>query len=289
MITDTIRSLISQKSPLLLPVAHDALTAHLIELAGFRAYSIGGFGLAGCRYMLPDIGIASFGEMAAGVRDIMMGSALPVLVDADDGYGDIKNTARTVEVYEAMGVAGIILEDQVNPKRCGHMAGKSVVALEAAVRKLEVALATRRSSDFFIVARTDALSVHGIEEAIRRGRLYAETGVDAVYVEAPESRQEIALIAERWSGKTLLVINMGEAGRTPILPAGELADMGYTIIAYPSTLLLRVITAIREGLQVIKDQNFDRQSQLLSFSEFSQIFGIAKWNELENCFRDREG
>jgi len=284
MTKKTIQSLITEGCPLLLPVAHDALSAHLIELAGFPAYSIGGFGLVGCRYMLPDIGLASFGEMTAGVRDIMMGSSLPVLVDADDGYGDIKNTARTVEVYESMGVAGIILEDQVNPKRCGHMGGKSVVTTEAAAKKLEVALATRQSSDFFIVARTDALSVHGIEEAIQRGHRYAETGVDAVYVEAPTSRNEIEIIAKELSGETQLVINMAEAGKTPLVPASELADMGYSIIAYPSTLLLRVITAIREGLQMIKDQNFDQGAQL-TFSEFTQLFGSDKWSELENRFK----
>ncbi len=287
MTKKTIQSLITQKCPLLLPIAHDALSARLIELAGFPAYSIGGFGLAGCRYMLPDIGLASFGEMAAGVRDIMTGSSLPVLVDADDGYGDIKNTARTVEVYESMGVAGILLEDQVNPKRCGHMGGKSVVSSEAAVKKLEVALTTRKSSDFFIVARTDALSVLGIKEAIRRGHRYAETGVNAVYVEAPTSSNEIEIIAKELSGETLLVMNMAEAGRTPLIPANELADMGYSIIAYPSTLLLRVITAIREGLQVIKDQNFTQGTQL-SFSEFTRFFGIEKWDELENSFRETE-
>ncbi len=287
MIKNTIQALVTEGCPLLLPIAHDALSAHLIELAGFSAYSVGGFGLVGCRYMLPDIGLASFGEMTAGVRDIMMGSSLPVLVDADDGYGDIKNTARTVEVYESMGVAGILLEDQVNPKRCGHMGGKSVVTAEAAVKKLQVALATRQSSDFFIVARTDALSVHGVQEAIRRGHRYAETGVDAVYIEAPTSRNDIEIIAQELSGETLLVMNMAEAGKTPLIPANELADMGYSIIAYPSTLLLRVITAIREGLQVIKDQNFDQGTQL-TFAEFTQLFGSDKWDELENSFRENE-
>ncbi|MDX1478587.1 MAG: isocitrate lyase/PEP mutase family protein [Saprospiraceae bacterium] len=287
MTENTIRSLVARQRPLLLPVAHDALSAHLIESAGFQAYSIGGFGLIGCRYRLPDIGLASFGEMAAGVREIMMGSSIPVLVDADDGYGDIKNTARTVEVYEVMGVSGIILEDQVSPKRCGHMAGKSVVAAEAAVKKLKVALASRQSKDFFIVARTDALSVHGIEEAIRRGRMYAEAGADAVFVEAPASRQEIETIAADLSGEVPLVINMAEAGRTPILPAEELAEIGYSIIAYPSTLLLRVIAGIRDGLQAIADQEFGQQSQM-SLGEFAQIFGIDKWNALEDRFRGRD-
>src|SRR6266436_10158496 len=150
----TWKELLAGREPLLLPCAHDALSARLIERAGFAAYSVGGYALVGARHALPDIGLVGLGEMSAGVRDIMAASSLPVLVDCDDGYGDVKNVARTVAAYEAMGVSAVFIEDQRAPKRCGHMAGKSVIEAEAMARKLAAAAAARRSRDFFIVART---------------------------------------------------------------------------------------------------------------------------------------
>src|SRR5215467_9192884 len=164
----TWKELLARGEPLLLPCAHDALSARLIERAGFSAYSIGGYALVGARHALPDIGLAGFGEISAGVRDVVAGSSLPVLVDCDDGYGDVKNVAATVAAYEAMGVSAVFIEDQRAPKRCGHMAGKDVIAAEAMAAKLAAAVAARRSRDFFIVARTDARAVHGLDDALRR-------------------------------------------------------------------------------------------------------------------------
>ena len=161
------RELLGEPDPLLLPCAHDALSARLIERAGFKAYSIGGFPLVGARYGLPDIGLVGLGEMAAGTRDIVEASGLPVLVDGDHGYGDAKNVARTIRTYEAMGVAAIFIEDQVAPKRCGHMAGKDVVPTAVMEEKLRAAAAAREK-DTFLLARTDARAVHGLDEALRR-------------------------------------------------------------------------------------------------------------------------
>ena len=168
----TWKELLAGGEPLLLPCAHDALSARLIERAGFRAYSIGGYALVGARHALPDIGLVAYGEMSAGVRDIMAGSRLPVLIDGDDGYGDVKNVVHTVAGYEAMGASAIFIEDQRAPKRCGHMAGKSVIETEAMARKLRAAVAARRSTDLFIIARTDARAVFGLDEALRRGEVY---------------------------------------------------------------------------------------------------------------------
>ncbi len=283
MMNRTIAELLREESPLVMPAAHDALSARLVEKAGFRAYGIGGFALAGVRYGLPDVGLMSFGEAAAGVRDVMMGTRLPVLVDADDGYGDVKNVTRTVETYEAMGVAGIVLEDQRSPKRCGHMAGKSVIDADEMARKLEAAVAGRSSGDFFLVARTDARAVHGLDEALRRGRLYLETGVDALFVEAPESKEEMATVGKSFDAP--LVVNMAEGGRTPILPPAELARLGFSIIIYPATILMRQIEATERALEALKSGRMEPPAGAMDFRSLTALLGLERWARVD----DRKG
>ncbi len=278
----SLKSLVHNSKPLLLPIAHDALSARLIEHAGFDAYSVGGFALAGCQYGLPDVGVLSFAEMVSAVRNIMMGADLPLLVDADDGYGDLKNVVRTVETYESMGVSGIVLEDQRSPKRCGHMQGKDVVEASAAAAKLTAAVAARRNEDFVIVARTDSLAIHGLEDAIQRAELYADTGVDVVFVEAPRTVDEIKAIADRLAHKIPVLINMGEGGRTPILDPKTLGGMGYSVIVYPSTILNRVVRAIQEGLEVISEGRFKAEEKPMTVKDLAQLFNIDKWIEIDS-------
>jgi 2-methylisocitrate lyase-like PEP mutase family enzyme len=282
MTVKTIRQLLDEEKPLLLVVAHDALSARLIELAGFRAYTIGGFALVGVRYGLPDVGVASFGEIAEGVRDVMRGSSLPVIVDGDNGYGDVKNITRTVETYEEMGVAGIVFEDQTSPKRCGHMAGKDVVNLEQAERKLRAALAARKNPDFFIIARTDARAVHGLDDALNRGKRFLEIGVDSVFVEAPRSVEELRIIGRSFDAPIL--VNMAEGGLTPILPPEELAQMGFSIIVYPASLLFRVTRAMQDALAAIKAGKLEPQPKPVTFEEITNIFGISKWVTIDDQF-----
>lgn len=282
MAQKTIHQLLKEEKPLVLVAAYDALSARLIELAGFQAYTIGGFALVGVRYGLPDVGLASFGEIVEGVRDIMRGSDLPVLVDGDDGYGDVKNVTRTVETYEAMGVAGIVFEDQVSPKRCGHMAGKSVVSLEQAERKLMAALAARKSSDLFIVARTDALAVHGLDDALNRAKRFLNIGVDCVFIEAPRSVEEMKVIGRSFNAPIL--VNMAEGGLTPILPPEELGEMGFSIIVYPASLLLRVTRAIQDALIAIKAGKMEPQPTPVTFKEITDIFGLPKWAAIDDRF-----
>ena len=277
----SLKALINDVKPLLLPIAHDALSARLIEHAGFNAYSVGGFALAGCQYGLPDVGVLSFAEMASAVRNIMMGSDLPILVDADEGYGDRKNVVRTVETYESMGVSGIVLEDQRSPKRCGHMQGKEVVEAEAAADKLRAAVAARRDDDFVIVARTDALAIHGLEDALQRAELYAETGVDVVFVEAPRTVEEIKAVADRLAHKVPVLINMGEGGRTPILDPQTLGDMGFSVVVYPSTILNRVVRAIQDGLEVISEGRYKADEGQLTVKDLARLFNIDKWIEID--------
>lgn len=282
MTKKTIQQLLGEEKPLLLVVAHDALSARLIELAGFRAYTIGGFALVGARYGLPDVGVASFGEIVAGVGDIMRGSNLPVIVDGDDGYGDVKNITRTVETYEEMGVAGIVFEDQTNPKRCGHMVGKKVVSLEQAELKLRAALASRKSPELFIIARTDARAVHGLDDALNRARRFLEIGVDSVFVEAPRSVEELGIIGRSFDAPIL--VNMAEGGLTPILTPEKLARMGFSIIVYPASLLFRVTRAMQDTLAAIKAGKLEPQPNPVTFKEITDIFGISKWATIDDQF-----
>lgn len=276
------RQLLHEEKPLRLVAAHDALSAQLIERAGFRAYTIGVFGLVGARYRLPDVGVASFGEIAEGIRDTMRGSSLPVMVDGDDGYGDIKNVTRTVETYEDMGVAAIVFEDQTNPKRCGHMAGKSVVSVEDAKRKLYAALAARKNPDLFIIARTDARAVHGLEDALKRGEEFLKLGVDGLFVEAPQSIEELEIIGRSFN--VPLIVNMAAGGRTPILPPEELANMGYSIVLYAGTLLFRIAKAMQDTLLAIKEGKSEPEDWSLTFKEMTDIFGLPKWSAVEDKF-----
>jgi 2-methylisocitrate lyase-like PEP mutase family enzyme len=282
MLKRSIHDLLSEENPLIVPIAHDALSAKLIEVAGFNAYSVGGFALAGVRYCLPDVGLTSFGEFVAGVRDIMMGSSLPVIIDGDDGYGDVKNVTRTVQTYEAMGVAGLVLEDQTNPKRCGHMAGKSVVSLEVATRKLEAALAARSNPNFFICGRTDARAVNGLDDAIARAKRFVEVGVDAVIVEAPQSIEELKRIGS--SIDAVQFANMAEAGRTPILPPDQLKAMGFSIIVYPGTLLLRVIKTMQDALKDLRAGTLQLPEGTMNFQQLTELLGLPKWREIDEKF-----
>src|SRR5437762_931998 len=179
------KSLLERHAPVQLPAAHDALTAKLIERAGFSAYQIGGFALTGARHGLPDIDLTRFAEQAAGVRDIVAACSLPVLVDADDGYGDAKNVTHTVRFYEAMGASALFIEDQVSPKRCGHLSGKKVIPAEVMDEKIRAAVAARQNKSFFLVARTDAREPEGLDSALKRAERYLKAGADGIYVEAP--------------------------------------------------------------------------------------------------------
>ena len=278
----TFGQLLQEEKPLPLVAVHDALSAQLVERAGFKAYSIGVFGLIGCRYLLSDVGIASFGEIAEGIRDTMRGSSLPVLVDGDDGYGDVKNVTRTVEVYEEMGVAGIVFEDQTNPKRCGHMAGKSVVSIEQAKQKLEAALAARKDPDLFIIARTDARAIHGLDDALRRGEEFLKLGVDGLFVEAPQSIEELEIIGRSFDAP--LIVNMAAGGRTPILPREELARMGFSIVLYAGTMLFRAARAMQETVASLKKGEIEPDNYYLTFQEMTDIFGLPKWAAIDDKY-----
>jgi len=278
----TWKELLDREQPLLLPCAHDALSARLIERAGFTAYSIGGFALVGSRYGIPDIGLAAFGEISAGIRDIMAATSLPVMVDGDTGYGDVKNVAHTIEGYEAMGASSIFLEDQAAPKRCGHMAGKDVIPAADMVAKIKAAVGARRNKDFFIIARTDARAVHGLEEALRRGEQYLRAGVDGIFIEAPQTVKELEIIGAAFKGAPQLA-NMLDDGRTPVLPPNELKAMGFAMAAYPTTVIFRVARTIERALNDIRAGR-PPSNDGVNFAEFKDITNYDEWVRIEDAY-----
>jgi len=277
----TWKQLLARGEPLLLPAAHDGLCARLIERAGFSAYTIGGYALVGSRYALPDVGLVGFGEMSAGMRDIMSASSLPVLVDGDDGYGDAKNVARTIQGYEAIGASAIFIEDQKAPKRCGHMAGKDVIDADTMVAKLRAAVAARQSSDLFIIARTDARAVHGLDEALRRGERYLAAGADGIFIEAPQTVAELERVGRAFSGVPQIANMLEGGGRTPLLPPKELYGLGFAMVAYPTSLIFRVARAIETALADLKAGRPANNGAGVDFEAFKEIVSLARWADVE--------
>jgi 2-methylisocitrate lyase-like PEP mutase family enzyme len=277
------KELLQREKPLLLPCAHDALTARLIERAGFTAYAIGGYALVGARYAIPDIGLVGFGEMSAGIRDIISATNLPVMVDADNGYGDVKNVSRMVRSYEAMGVSALFIEDQTTPKRCGHMAGKNVIDAAEMVAKIRAAVAARRDN-IFIVARTDARAVHGLDEALRRGEIYLEAGADGLFIEAPETVEELAKVGRTFQGVPQIANMVEGGGQTPVLPQKELYRLGFSMVTYPTTVLFRAARMIEDALSDIRAGRATAAGGLVDFATFKDIVGYRDWAQVEDTF-----
>ena len=280
----TWRKALEESAPLILPVAHDALTARLIELAGYPAYQIGGFALVGSRFAYPDIDLAQFGENSAVMRDTIAASSLPVLVDADDAYGDAKNVTRVVQGYEAMGASAIFLEDQQAPKRCGHMLGKKVVPAEVHAGKIRAAVAARHDPETFIMARTDALAPLGLDEALRRAELYLKAGADGVYIEAVETAEQLQKVGQRLRGVPLATSILEGGGRTPWVAPKDLYALGYTMLLYPSTVIFRVTRAIQRAVAELKAGCPMRAEESVTFREYEEILGLPQWAALEDEF-----
>ena len=283
----TWRQALQESAPLRLPAAHDALTARLIELAGYPAYQIGGFALVGSRFAYPDIDLSHYGENSAVMRDIIAASSLPVLVDADDGYGDVKNVTRVVQGYEAMGASAIFLEDQLAPKRCGHMAGKRVVSAEAHVGKIRAAVAARHNSETFILARTDARGPLGLDEALRRADLYVKAGADGVYVEALENIQELELTARALRGVPLATTILEGGGRTPWIDPKQLKALGYSMVLYPTTVIFSLTRAIQKALDGLKSGRPMPPEDAVTFEQYEDLLRLPEWTRTENEFMGR--
>ena len=280
----TWRQVLRESAPLLLPVAHDALAARIIEVAGYPAYQIGGFALVGSRFAYPDLDLAQFGENSAVMRDTIAASSLPVLVDADDAYGDVKNVTRVVQAYEAMGASAIFLEDQQAPKRCGHMLGKKVIPAEAHAAKLKAAAAARRNPDTFIMARTDALAPLGIDEALRRAELYMQSGADGVYVEAVETTEQLERVGKTLHGIPLATSILEGGGRTPWKDPKDLHALGYSMILYPTTVIFRVTRAIQKAVEDLRAGRPMPMDDAVTFEAYESMLRLPQWADLEDYF-----
>jgi 2-methylisocitrate lyase-like PEP mutase family enzyme len=279
----TFRQLVASERPLVLPGAHDAISARLIERAGFKAYFIGGFPLVGARYGVPDIGLLALGEIGSGIRDIMSACDLPVLVDCDNGYGDVKTVVHAINFYERLGAQAVFFEDQVSPKRCGHIAGKRLLNPEQMEANIRAAAENRVNSDTFIIARTDAREVYGLDEALRRGERYARAGADALFIEAPTSVEEMRTIGGAFDVPQLA--NMLEGGRTPLLRPSELEDLGFRIVIYGISPLMHAVRAMQEVLSSLSKGDISFAGGGVGFEEYKSIVGFEQWADIENRYQ----
>ncbi len=286
----SLRALHRTQQPLVSPLAHDALSARLIEQAGFKTFNVGGSALLAARHALPDLGIAGFGEMLAGIRDIVAASQRPCLVDADDGYGDVKSVTHTIQGYEAAGVAGAILEDQSREgKQPGATSARNVVPIAAMSQKLQAAMQARRSADFVVIGRTDAFGAQGMDEALRRAEHFLRLGADGVFVSGLKTPEDYARVGKALKGSwNAAAIFEGTA--TPWLLPRELHDMGFSQIAYPNVLIGRVAHALEIGLARLRklaegdSSAFADGSQELALKGLANALRIDSWNELDNGF-----
>ena len=283
---DDLRARLATGEPVLMPGVWDAISARLSEQAGFDTVFLSGYCVSGTLLGLPDFGYLTQGEMAEVARRVCR--AVPetmVVVDADTGYGNPLNTIRTVELWEQAGATGMFIEDQVWPKKCGHMAGKGVVPRDEWLAKLRAAVESRES--IFVTARTDARAALGLEEACERARLADELGVDAVFVEAPESVDELEAIAEALPG-CIRVANMIEAGKTPLLTPAQLHDLGFDLIVSPLTSLFSFTRAVTDTLTILRDEGSLRAhlGRLVTFDDFNELVDLDGHYQREARFRE---
>lgn len=273
--------------PVQLPVAHDALTARLIELAGFDAYQIGGYALSGATHAIPDVDLEKFGEKKFSAEWIMQASPLPVLVDIDDGYGDVKNVTRTVQEYIRLGASAIFMEDQKPPKKCGHMDDKKVVDTPIMLQKIKAAVSAREHNDFFILARTDAIDPEGIDNAIERAKAYLDAGADGAYLEGPKTVEELEKIGKALKGVPLATSILENGGKTPWLSPKDLGSMGYSMILYPTTVIFQVTKTIGKALHQLKDGKPMTAAQGVNMDQFMEIVDLPYWKAIEEEFEDK--
>ncbi len=280
-----LRELLSAPRPLVAPGAYDALSARLVEQAGFDVVYMTGFGTTASLIGRPDVGLLTGAEMADNARRIAAAVDVPVIADADTGYGNAINVVRTVQLYEQAGIAGIQLEDQVMPKKCGHMSGKAIIGADEMAGKLRAAVEARRDPDLVIIARTDAVATHGVDEAISRARAYAEAGADLLFVEAPTSEADIERVATELRGVAPLLFNWAEGGRTPPLSLQRIGELGFSLVIYPIGTLLAATAGMRALLASLEADGVPALDGLPTFEEFTGLIGLREVQDLEQRFR----
>jgi len=283
--TTVLRRLLKQEEALLAPGCFNALSARLVEQAGFKAIYISGAAVAGNFLGYPDIGLTTMSEVLENARNIVRVTNLPVICDADTGFGNAINMMRMVREFEEAGLAGIQIEDQVMPKKCGHTEGKLLISKAEMVQKVKAAVDARQDTDFVLVVRTDAIAVNGLEDALDRGLAYQEAGADIIFVEAPRTLEEMHRVCR--TIKAPLLANMVEGGgKTPILPLQELQEMGYKLVIYPVSAHMAAIKAMQALLAILKRDGTTAAyaSQMASFPEMFEVVGRSHFTALERKY-----
>ena len=280
--TTRFRNLMKKPGCIVAPGVADSLAGRLVALAGFDAVYMTGFGTSLTRLGMPDIGLLTANEMIDNANRIVDASGLPVIADADTGYGNPMNVLRTIRDYEKTGVAGVHLEDQSWPKRCGHLAGKRVIPTAEMVAKLKAACDARNDDDFVIIARTDAIAVEGFDAAIERGHRYREAGADILFIEAPVGREQVEKVTKAFAGVPLLY-NMAASGKTPDIPAEELGRLGFKLAIFPNYAILAAIPAVQHMLAELKKTGTigHLRDRMTTFKEFTEIAGLPEVTKLE--------
>lgn len=276
-----LRKLLECPEILVAPGAHDALTAKIIEHVGFDAVYMTGYGQAASHLGQPDVGLLTMTEMLSRTNNMVNCVDIPVICDGDTGFGNLVNVVRTVREYEKAGAAAIQLEDQVIPKKCGHMTGRQVIPTNEMVDKIRAAVAARTDKDLVIIARTDARTIFGIEEAIERGKAYENAGADVIFVESPESLEEMRLITSSFSVPVLA--NIVEGGRTPLLSAGELQQIGYNLVIFPTASTYITAQAVQDLMDELKKTGTTKNliKKMIPFNKFNTLIGLPKIKEIE--------
>ena len=278
--TTKLRELLKRPGAVMAPGVADALNARLVRRHGFEAIYMTGAGTTAVRLGMPDVGLLTATEMIDNAARIADASGLPLVADADNGYGGVLNVRRTIQGYERAGVAGVHLEDQVIPKRCGHLAGKQLVPVEEMSAKIRAAVDARTDKDFVLIARTDAIAVEGFDAALERAERYKEAGADVLFVEAPNMEQ-LSRIAPRL--KAPLLYNMATSGKTPFLGKEEIERLGFKLIIYPNWVMLAGIKAASDVLKTLKSEGTIAgiAPQVPSFKEFFDLVGMDEVQEME--------
>ena len=276
-----LRNLIKNNSFLPIPSCFDALSAKLIEQTGFDAMFMSGFAASASRIGEPDLGVMTLTEVLDQLNNITDATSLPVIGDGDTGYGNAMNVQRTVKSFAKIGCAGVLIEDQLSPKRCGHTPGKDVVSREEAFDRIRASVDARDEKDILIMARTDANHTHGIKEAIERAQIFHELGSDILFVEAPKTEDEMRLICQEVPG--CKIANIVEGGLTPNLSMKELEDIGYNMAVYPLTALSSAMKAMVDSLNKLKTDD-DRSSNLMSFTELRKRVGFDDYYEVSSRY-----
>lgn len=282
--TTRLKKLIYDKPILNIPAAPDPLCGRIAEMAGFKAIFAAGYAESASYLAKPDISLLSLTEMVDCARRLVAAVDIPVMADGDTGHGNVSNVIHTIKLHEQAGVAGIFIEDQVYPKRCGHMSGKQVIPAEEMAIKLQAALDARQDADFIIGARTDALAVNGMDDAIARAKLYASVGVDFIFVEAPVTEEEMRRITREINLPTMA--NMVEGGKTPLLSARQLEEIGYALVVHPVACTYMIAKAAKDLYETLYQTGTTKNllGQMVTFDEFNKMIGLPEIRENETKY-----